>query len=57
MSLVKAMYLPAVWNQIYESTDKTKTYYKLDANKLATEFVKITKALPESDYNQFCGTD
>ncbi len=57
MSLVKAMYLPSVWTQVYQTTDKTKTYYKLDANKLATEFEKITKALPESDYNQFCGTD
>jgi hypothetical protein len=57
MSLVKAMYLPAVWNQIYESTDKTKTYYRLNADALAKEFVKITKALPESDYNVYCGPD
>jgi hypothetical protein len=58
MSLVKAMYLPSVWTLIGQSTtDKTKTYYKLDAAKLAEEFVKITKALPESDYNMFCGTD
>ncbi len=57
MSLVKAMYLPAVWTEIYRSTDGMKIYYKLDANKLATEFVKITKALPDSDYTNFCGTD
>lgn len=57
MSLVKAMYLPAVWTEIYKNTDSTKIYYKLNASKLADEFVKITKALPESDYSQFCGPD
>jgi hypothetical protein len=57
MSLVKAMYVPAVWTQIYQSTDKTKTYYRLNSDALAKEFIKITKALPDSDYNVYCGTD
>jgi len=58
MSLVKAMYLPSVWTEIIpKSTDKTKTYYKLNVPKLCEEFVKITKALPESDYTVGCGLD